>query len=316
MQSQGRRVRSPNLAMPVVSVIIPTFNNARFLSESIPSVLQQSFSDFELLVIDDGSTDDTRNVISQFEGDPRFHSVCHENRGGAAARNTGILRSYAPFVAFLDADDVWLPDKLQKQVAFLQENPEISAVHTAMDVVRIDSEHRELSRHTQRRPALRERTLYEELLYQMVITGSASSVMVRRTTLDEVGLFDESVRISDRDMWQRLSLRHSFGYIDEPLVCIRKHSTNMSSKRSMMVESQVHYFQKLSRDIPPEYRFHLPRVAIDRFSRWTLVLLRYGELREACTTAWIVLSHAFRSPGSVFHVAFRLACLSGQKTAN
>ena len=294
--------------MPEVSVIIPTYNSARFLAESIQSVLHQTFTDFELLVIDDGSTDDTRQVVAQFEGDLRASYFHQENRGGAAARNTGIKHSSGRFVAFLDADDLWFPGKLQSQVAVLRENSEVSVVHTALVLLQIDNQDREVSRRIHRRPTFRERTLYEELLYEMVITGSASSVIVRRDALDQVGPFDELIRISDYDMWQRLAEHHNFYYLDESLVCIRKHLANMSNDLEMMVENHLRYFQKLSREIPPQYRDHLPRIAIIRFTKMTMALLRRGKLRVACAAGRLALSHACRCPGAVFHVAARL-CL-------
>ena len=291
--------------MPQVSVIIPTYNSARFLAESIQSVLLQTFTDFELLVIDDGSTDDTRQVVAQCQGDSRVRYFHQANRGAATARNTGIQHSSGKYLAFLDADDLWLPDKLQCQIAVLRKNPEVSAVHTAFVLMHMDGQHREVSRRIQRRLPFRERTLYEELLYRMVITGSASSVMVRRDALDQVGPFDESIRLSDYDMWQRMAEHHHFDYVDEPLVCIRKHLDNMSNNRVAMMEHNLRYFRKLSREIPPQYRFHLPRVALYRFTLQTLGLLRRGQLRAACAASGVVLSHACRCPGAVMHVTAR-----------
>lgn len=280
--------------MPDVSVIIPTYNYAQFLAESIQSVLQQTYSEFELLVVDDGSTDQTRQVVAQFESDPRVRYLFQENRGDAAARNTGINHTTGRFVAFLDSDDLWLPEKLARQVEVLQLRPEISVVYTAIVLQQIDEQRR-----LPPPPAWRESTLYEELLYRNVITGSHSSVMIRREVFEQVGLFDDAFRISDRDLWRRLAERHGFYRLDEPLVCIRKHEDNSSRNKVMMADNHLRYFAKLQRDILPEYRHHLPRVAIWLFTGLTLGLLRRGKLRSACRTGWMVLSHVCRSPDAV-----------------
>jgi glycosyltransferase involved in cell wall biosynthesis len=292
--------------MPEVSVIIPAYNSARFLAESIPTVLQQTFADFELLVVDDGSTDDTRQVVASFECDARVRYVHQQNRGGAAARNTGIAHCTGKYIAFLDADDLWAPEKLQKQVAVFQESTQVEAVHTAAYLVQLDGEQREVSRRILRRPAFLEQTLYEELLYRMVIIGSASSVMVRRPVLQQVGPFHEQTLASDRDMWQRIAEHYDFHYVDEPLVCIRKHQSNMSNDWEKIAESQIRYFHKLTREIPPQYRFHLPRVALSRFALLAIKLVWLGHFRVTCTVGWICLRIAFRHPFALYHAISRL----------
>ena len=206
-------------------------------------------------------------------------------------------------MAFLDSDDLWLPHKLECQVRVLQQQPEVSVVHTAIVLQEIDEQRREMSRRILRRPAWRESTLYEELLYRNVITGSHSSVMVRREVFDQVGLFDEAFRIADLDLWRRLAEHHRFHLLDEPLVYIRKHGDNSSRDKMMMADNHLRYFVKLDRDILPEYRHHLPRVAIWLFTWLTLGLLRRGQLRAASRVGWVVLSHACRSPGAVASLA-------------
>ena len=109
--------------MPEVSVIIPTFNYGRFLEQAIQSVLGQTFQDFELIVVDDGSTDDTREVLARFESDRRVRCLFQANRGDAAARNTGILNAGGRYVAFLDSDDYWMPEKLERQLGIMRSDP-------------------------------------------------------------------------------------------------------------------------------------------------------------------------------------------------
>lgn len=296
--------------MPEVSVIIPTHNRGDFLAESIQSVLQQTFTDIELLVVDDGSIDQPLSVVARFDGDVRFRYLHQENRGDAAARNTGVKNTSGRYLAFLDSDDLWLPDKLRRQVAVLREHSEISVVHSAIVLQWMDEQLQEVSRRTVRRPAFQEKTLYEELLYENVITGSASSVIVRRRSLDQVGLFDEALsRRSDRDLWRRLAERHGFYYLDEPLVCIRKHGANRSNDVQMVAENSIRYFAKLSRDILPQYRYHLPSVAVFEFTFLTIRLLRRGQLLAACATGWIALSSVCCHPDAFLRFIVRFGLL-------
>src|SRR5579864_8740685 len=113
---------------PQVSVVIPAYNAARFLGDAIQSVLNQTYSNFEVVVVNDGSTDDTESVVRSF-GDRLFY-VKQANKGVSAARNEGIKRARGQYVAFLDSDDVWLPTKLAEQIPFLEQNPEVGLVYS------------------------------------------------------------------------------------------------------------------------------------------------------------------------------------------
>lgn len=295
----------PDGFMPEVSVIIPTHNYGRFLAEAIQSVLDQTCAHWDLLVVDDGSTDDTRQVVAPYEHDARVRYLFQKNGGDAAARNTGVRNSTGRQLAFLDSDDLWLPEKLARQLAILRERPEVGIVHTAVVLQQIDERRREVSRLILARPALREKTLYEELLYRNVITGSHSSVMVRREVLERAGLFDEAFRIGDIDMWQRLARHEQFFCLDEPLTVLRKHGGNATLDTALTAENRLRHFAKLSRDIPPEHRHHLPRVAVSRFSGLALSLLLRGRFRLACVVGGKALGGACRCPGYAFGLAVR-----------
>jgi glycosyltransferase involved in cell wall biosynthesis len=293
--------------VPEVSVVIPTFNYARFLPDAIQSVLNQTFRDLDLVVVDDGSTDDTRAVVARFEDDPRVRYVHQDNQGDSAARNTGIARSTGTYVAFLDSDDYWLPDKIERQVAVLATCPDISVVYTAGIVSKVDARRREISRRVVGRRPMLERTLAEQMLYRHVVTGSHSSVMVRRTALEEVGGFDEALPfMCDHDLWRRLSESHRFHCVDEPLVCIRKHASNTSKRTQLMFDYERLYFAKMVRDIPACHRSHIPKVAVYRFTGWTWRLLRCGRFQAAGAAGWLVLTNARRCPRAVPGILFRL----------
>ena len=130
---------------PRICVIIPTYNSARFLPEAVESALYQTFSPEEVIVVDDGSTDNTEDVLEPFRG--RIHYIRQENQGPAVARNRGISEAKGDLIAFLDADDVWVPDKSEKQVDLLMENPRIGLVHSLYDYLDMAREQRLVPRH-------------------------------------------------------------------------------------------------------------------------------------------------------------------------
>ena len=200
--------------MPQVSVIIPTHNRAGFLPTAIDSVLKQSFQDFEILVIDDASTDGIAEVREGFH-DPRIHWLRHDKpRGGAAARNTGIVHSGGEYIAFLDDDDEWYPEKLARQMqVMLRSEPQVAAVYTGYVILdRSSGSVRGRMIPTQRG------NLHDRLLESNPI-GGTSSVLLKRSCLEKVGLFDESLpSFQDRDLWIRISREFHFDYVQEPLL--------------------------------------------------------------------------------------------------
>lgn len=197
--------------MTAVSVIIPTYDRAVKIGRAISSVLQQSFPDYELLIVDDGSTDHTRSVLIQFG--PRIRLLFHdENKGVSAARNTGIFASDAPLIAFLDSDDHWLPEKLSTQVRYFQEHPEAVVCQTEELWVRNGRRVNPMKKHL--KPS---GDIFEASLKLCLVSPSA--VMLRRSLLNEVGLFDESLpACEDYDLWLRISCLHPVHLIREPLL--------------------------------------------------------------------------------------------------
>ena len=200
--------------MPQVSVVIPTCNRAEFLSTAIGSVLNQSFQDFEILVVDDGSSDGTAELLQELDN-PKIRSFRHDTpRGGAAARNTGILHCNGDYVAFLDDDDKWYPKKLACQMEVMRKSqPEVAAVYTGYVI--IDRVSRKVC--GRMIPSLRG-NLYPKLLESNPI-GGTSSVLLKRVCLEKVGLFDESLpSFQDRDLWIRISREFQFDCIADVLL--------------------------------------------------------------------------------------------------
>jgi O-antigen biosynthesis protein len=203
---------------PTVSVVIPVFNRPEAVRRAVGSVLAQTCQDFEIIVVDDGSTDATPASIAAF-ADRRITMVRHErNRGGSAARNTGIRAGTAPFVAFLDSDDEWLPTKLERQLrVFERSSDRLALVYTGTERIYADGS---VSRHIPRRQA----NLARPLLTWNVV-GETSVGMVRRSALEAVGGFDESLPASqDMDLWLRISERFLADVVPEALVRVAKGS--------------------------------------------------------------------------------------------
>lgn len=228
--------------MPKVSVVIATYNHAHFLAEAIQSVLDQTYQDFELLVVDDGSTDDTRQVMAGF-ADSRLHYFYQENRGYSAARNRAIRASSGVYIALLDADDLWLAHKLEVQAAYLDRHPEVGLVHGSY--YRMDKEGCILSVCRQR-PPLSE-SVFKHLLRRNFI--GTPTVVVRKRCLDQLGLFDESLRTTaDWDLWLRLSRRHQISYLDQILAKYRLHDQNIHKDMERKTRNRFRILDKVFSD--------------------------------------------------------------------
>lgn len=196
--------------MPLVSVVIPTYNRVSVLERAIRSVLGQTFRDFELVVVDDGSTDATPELLARFDG--KLRPVFQENRGVAAARNTGIGLSRGELLAFLDSDDEWLPHKLERQVALFDPTRKAFVCHT--DEIWLRQGKRVLQKPTHRKQGGR---FFERALERCLI--SPSSVMISRSLLDDVGWFDEELPAAeDYDLWLRVTAFHAVDFVPEQLV--------------------------------------------------------------------------------------------------
>ncbi len=216
--------------MPKVSVIIPTYNRAHFIAEAIQSVLDQTFTDFEIIVVDDGSTDNTKNVVDGFK-DPRIKYIYQENRGVANARNTSIKASSGEHIAFLDSDDMWLPENLELKVKLLDACPDAALVSSDYYIFDSDTG-ATLRRFWDNRPyryllELAEGTR-QPVAFATLLTPTVA--LVRRHVFDEVGYFDESLQGSDDwDMWLRILPHFPIKMINLPLARYRQHNAQLTT---------------------------------------------------------------------------------------
>lgn len=199
---------------PKISIIMPTYNCAQYIRSAVESVLKQTYQDYELMIVDDGSEDETASTVSPYLG-PKVHYIRLEHQGIAHARNHALRESSAPFIAFLDADDVWVSDKLAKQMTVFQ-NPEVDICYTGHTL--IDHEDR-----VTRTPAFKayRGKVTKQIFYDNFMP--ASSVMLKRECLAKSGGFDETLtRSEDWDLWLRLSVFCFIDYAAEPLLFYRK----------------------------------------------------------------------------------------------
>lgn len=205
--------------MPTVSVVIPTYNRAFVIGDAIRSVLEQTFQDFEIIVVDDGSTDNTAEVVKSFNDDRIRYIRLDKNRGAAAARNVGTRESKGEYIAFLDSDDLWLPTKLEKQLeVFKKSNPGVGVVYCDIFV---------LLRHRVYVVKRRDKGhIYSELLGGAI---STPSLLIRREILKDVGGWDESFpAVQDRELELRISKKYGFEYVDSIEVVVRAFSKGVS----------------------------------------------------------------------------------------
>lgn len=214
--------------MPSVSVVIPAFNAEATLQETLNSLSAQTFGDFEAIVVNDGSTDATADLVERF-GDSRVRVITVENGGVSRARNRGITEAGGEFVAFLDADDLWEPEKLARQLSAFRETP--TAGFCVTGAVRIDAASRPLGLI----PVVKSDDTCRTLLLGAMAVGHLSSGIARRDLLGTVGGFDPRFsQCADWDLWLRMSASTPFLVIEDPLMLYRTSPGNMSSNVGLL----------------------------------------------------------------------------------
>jgi glycosyltransferase involved in cell wall biosynthesis len=225
---------------PRVSVVIPTHNRSHLLIEAIESVFTQTMEEYEIIVVDDGSTDDTRQRLDTWINEGRIRYAYQEKAGVSAARNRGILMARAPFVALLDSDDIILPTKLEKELAVFAKEPDLGLVHSNFS--KFTDEGKDLG--------IRDTTRYKGWLYPWILTEwslllSTSSLMFKREALLEAGLFDESMTwAEDIDLCRRVARLYRVGLVPEVLNLVRVHSYSSSAVKAGQAEAYRHALDK------------------------------------------------------------------------
>jgi glycosyltransferase involved in cell wall biosynthesis len=282
-----------------VSVIIPTYNRAHLIAETILSALEQSLADREIIVVDDGSTDETSEVLRTFEDKVIY--IRQANSGPAKARNTGIRMARGKYIAFLDSDDIWLPEKLELQNHTLEHNSHQGLVFT--DVMWFSNGQVMV-------PSLRDKyqlhtgDVFEKLLFDNWI--ATSSVLVKRECLEEVGGFDEDPQImfvEDWNLWIRLAKRFKFGMVDRVLVKRRYHPNRLGLANPERQFKAIFYNLEKLQKIYPELRYKADlfsqkfyQISFQRGYE-DMTSFKAGQAREKFVLA---LKHK-RSPRAIFY---------------
>jgi len=208
---------------PKVSVVIPTYNSAQFIVETLESVFAQTYKDYEVIVVDDGSTDNTKEVLKPYMSKIRY--IYKENGGAASARNVGIKNAQGEYIAFLDSDDLWLPEKLEKQVRYFEKHPQIDMVFA--DCIRFGEEVSNTPRNYTKR--LISNDMFVNIWWYNIVP--TSTVMVRKSCFEKVGLFDESRELEtteDKEMWLRIAREYKVGYLKEIVTKYRVRTSGYS----------------------------------------------------------------------------------------
>lgn len=219
--------------VPLVSVIIPTYNGSRFIRETIQSVIGQTYPKIEIIVIDDGSTDNTPDIVKSIN-DPRLIHIRQANSGVSMARNHGIDISHGDYIAFLDHDDVWLPHKLERQLQLFKEDPNIAMVYS--DTFIIDENNSIINTYSHKIKFYRGK-IFKELFLSLFIT--ILTVVMKKSAFLELGPFLPYNTCEDYDLFLKCASKYPIDYIDEPLAKFRVHESNYSKNYEVEVNECI-----------------------------------------------------------------------------
>jgi glycosyltransferase involved in cell wall biosynthesis len=258
---------------PLVSIVIPTYNYGRFISETVDSALAQSYSPVEVIVVDDGSTDDTRDRLAGYGDHIRY--IHQQNRGLSAARNTGIGAARGEFVALLDSDDLWLPDKLERQVAVCIQEPQTGLVATERFAINETGQRLDYVAERCSRDGFCELTMRDLLEFPAF---SPSSVLARKDALLTVGGFDERLKaVEDMHMWVRIAAKFRVLRLNATLTGQRFHLKSMSYQADSMLRNHQQALDELFTGIPQlQHQPRWRRVAEARMYR-EVAFMRYSS---------------------------------------
>ena len=239
---------------PKVSVIIPVYNGEKYIAYAIESVLCQTYKNIEIIVVDDDSKDKTAEVVknyqetyNQTDKQEVLTYIYQKNQGAAAARNKGIVSSTGEYIALLDYDDIWEPEKIELQVKYMIEHQEVGMVHS--DAGFIDKDGNLID--DMKRP--KGFTVYGRCFKELFIQNKirTSTAVIRTSCLDKIGLFDEDIRYcEDLDLWLRLAREFSIGYVDQILCYYRLHDSNMTHNKVEHLIYRNKMFNKILKIYP------------------------------------------------------------------
>ncbi|MBC7234210.1 MAG: glycosyltransferase [Chloroflexi bacterium] len=290
MRATGERQTRRLLSDGGVSVIITCYNDAEYVAGAIENALAQEYTPLEVIIVDDGSTDESVQVIAPYTTDPRVRVIRHhENRGLPAARNTAIRQAHGEYIAFLDADDRWLPGKVAAQVAFLRAHPTVGMCYTRARLV--TPEGRDLGITHPFSPTDDRRATLRRLFIQGGGGIPPSTVMVRREVFDVVGLFNERLRMrQDRELWTRIAAQFAIARLDEALALKTQRPNSLGANAVRGAEYTIASTEELVRQFPELAPLRGKRLA-RLYLQIGVAQLKRGNRREARRALWAALRH-------------------------
>lgn len=286
--------------MPKVSVIIPAYNAERYICEAIESVFAQTYQDLEIIIVDDGSKDDIKQILSQYGNKIRY--IYQNNSGVSAARNRGIREARGEYIAFLDADDIWLSNKLMWQVSIAEENPEIALISTDAEFFNengllspsqkpSDSTQFENGslRYNAAMANINDGTILKGDFYKDLLLGNLiglSTVLVRKECLSNVGFFNEALSIcEDYELWIRIAREHSLLYLNRVTLRYRIRDDSASGElnlRYLLYQSlEVKILQNEFRDGPKKFKNLIKKMILERYKGAIQGYNKLGEYKKA-----------------------------------
>ena len=236
--------------MPIISVIIPAYNTKHTILKTVASVQKQTFSDIEIIVINDGSTDETLEILQKI-ADQRLKVFSYENGGLPVARNRGIYHATGEFISFVDADDLWLEDKLERQLALLQQHPEAGVAYSWTSYF-IDGQEEAIFPYA---PVFFAGNVYEKLLVSNFI-ANGSNILVRSQAIKSVGEFEPTLKsCEDWDFYIRLAAKWHFVVVHKHQILYRQSSNAMTSNVEVMEKEALKVVERAYQVAAPEYQF-------------------------------------------------------------
>ncbi|MBE9076974.1 glycosyltransferase [Romeria aff. gracilis LEGE 07310] len=257
--------------MALISVIIPAYNSERTIAETVESVIQQTLTDFEIIVIDDGSTDRTLERLDAIE-DCRLTVVSQKNSGVSASRNLGIAKASGQYIAFLDADDLWLPDKLAAQVQALAADPAVAVAYSWVDYIDESGQFLRSGMHS---------TIAGDV-YERIVLGSflesGSNPLIRKTAIDHTGGFDETLRTAeDWEMWVRLAAQYRFAVVPQVQVLYRVSSRSKSFRLENHRSAGLAVIDRVFAQTPDSFQRLKPKALASFYKYLTFKVLSAPE---------------------------------------
>lgn len=294
--------------MPKISVIIPVYNGEKTIQETINSVLKQTFFDFELIIINDGSQDATLEKASDIS-DPRIKLFSYPNQGLAASRNRGMALASGEFISFLDADDLWTPEKLEAQLNALQNNPQAVLAYSWTDY--IDEQGQFL--YSGKRPTATDEAYTQLLVSDFLENGS--NALIRRQALMKIGSsFDETLTAGeDWDMWLRLAAHQSFAVVRSPQILYRVSTTSMSVNVARQETECLKVIERAFAQAPQSLQ-HLKKQSLSHLYTYLLFKCLEGSpSRDKGLSAARCLWHAINHDRSILQRRSRLMSIVALK---